>query len=598
MCCVPSQKHVSLVQAVYPGAKAAEARPNSSELQYLTFYASSRPKRLVKIGNYLQQKTGKDIYWQRQNDVLVTTDICTALIEKCQANLSLFATPILQIVGAILRAREPSQVERACRTFTVFCRHHDPAGFESENLYQSYLPVLRELCAIASATGSAPSSPSLSGSAGTSLQALKALDSAASRLYIPDLRRQLDPIVSCVLGYLSSCPDAALQEHRLAVERRDSTYEPSSESTAPAAMRILRKVFDTNAPQQVIVATTSVLESSEDQAWLCRLLPLILGWVPINLRFHVVDSCLDPDQSRSVVLVKALLQSKASLVGLSVVDVLDSLTILLQRHTGDKVLVAQYRETVALLASHTHYRTQLTDIASCLLNNMSDTEAGQILVACLRELIEESSRGPQLVSLTIWQRHIGTIFMPGLQRSLVQVLAMHIETSPTTQHAGTLRQIIAAMYRLSPGDEFVQLCNAITPHLDGQGALLMLHLLYSTDAPQALGKFCQTYGLKTGLTLPDASAELARQLDVPELSDEGIFRSGSQRSFSAASARTSSRAVSRSAGQTATAVSHISKLKEAIQRPLATVPDPPRTSMSARSVERLFDGIELQPVKA
>lgn len=53
-------KHATLIQNCYP-RKEGETRPCSSELSYLTFYASSRPAKLTKVGSFIQKRVRKDI---------------------------------------------------------------------------------------------------------------------------------------------------------------------------------------------------------------------------------------------------------------------------------------------------------------------------------------------------------------------------------------------------------------------------------------------------------------------------------------------------------------------------------------------------------
>lgn len=59
--CSPCRsKHATLIQNCYPG-KEGGTTPRSSELSYLTFYASSRPAKLTKVGSFIQRKINKDI---------------------------------------------------------------------------------------------------------------------------------------------------------------------------------------------------------------------------------------------------------------------------------------------------------------------------------------------------------------------------------------------------------------------------------------------------------------------------------------------------------------------------------------------------------
>jgi hypothetical protein len=56
--CVGKIKHAALINNCYPPSGTT---PHSSELSYLTFYASSRPAKLTKVGAFIQRKVAKDI---------------------------------------------------------------------------------------------------------------------------------------------------------------------------------------------------------------------------------------------------------------------------------------------------------------------------------------------------------------------------------------------------------------------------------------------------------------------------------------------------------------------------------------------------------
>lgn len=57
--CIGNVKHATLIKNCYPTTGGTS--PRSSELSYLTFYASSRPAKLTKVGTFLQRKVIKDI---------------------------------------------------------------------------------------------------------------------------------------------------------------------------------------------------------------------------------------------------------------------------------------------------------------------------------------------------------------------------------------------------------------------------------------------------------------------------------------------------------------------------------------------------------
>ena len=57
-------KHQVLVLKCYPKYQknVQEVKPNSSELSYLLYYASTRRSKLQKVGAYLEKKTANDVW--------------------------------------------------------------------------------------------------------------------------------------------------------------------------------------------------------------------------------------------------------------------------------------------------------------------------------------------------------------------------------------------------------------------------------------------------------------------------------------------------------------------------------------------------------
>lgn len=59
--CIPKSNHRKLVDECYPAPKALanigpEYRPNSNELSRLAYYAANKPAKLVKVGQFLEEK--------------------------------------------------------------------------------------------------------------------------------------------------------------------------------------------------------------------------------------------------------------------------------------------------------------------------------------------------------------------------------------------------------------------------------------------------------------------------------------------------------------------------------------------------------------
>lgn len=57
-------KHQVLVLKCYPRTSkgAVDVKPNSSELSYLLFYATSRRTKIQKVGSFLEKKTASDVW--------------------------------------------------------------------------------------------------------------------------------------------------------------------------------------------------------------------------------------------------------------------------------------------------------------------------------------------------------------------------------------------------------------------------------------------------------------------------------------------------------------------------------------------------------
>lgn len=131
--CMRNLKHVKLIKSCYP-RREGEKGPRSSELSYLTFYASSRPAKLTKVGRYLQYKVERDIYKGRKQCVSclfvigwcslnnydrnnqVSLSIIKALIQSCHHDLNLFSKWVVRILNNTLDTRNSDLVELSCET--------------------------------------------------------------------------------------------------------------------------------------------------------------------------------------------------------------------------------------------------------------------------------------------------------------------------------------------------------------------------------------------------------------------------------------------------------------------------------------------------
>jgi hypothetical protein len=60
-------KHQVLILKCYPRTTkgAVDVKPNSSELSYLLYYATTRRSKVQKVGDFLEKKTASDVHRAR-----------------------------------------------------------------------------------------------------------------------------------------------------------------------------------------------------------------------------------------------------------------------------------------------------------------------------------------------------------------------------------------------------------------------------------------------------------------------------------------------------------------------------------------------------
>ena len=69
-------KHQTLILKCYPRFQktAVDVNPNSSELSYLLYYASTRRSKLQKVGAFLEKRTTSDVWRGRIGYVFLASD--------------------------------------------------------------------------------------------------------------------------------------------------------------------------------------------------------------------------------------------------------------------------------------------------------------------------------------------------------------------------------------------------------------------------------------------------------------------------------------------------------------------------------------------
>ncbi|TGO45893.1 hypothetical protein BOTNAR_0630g00020 [Botryotinia narcissicola] len=344
-------KHQVLILKCYPKTTkgAVDVKPNSSELSYLLFYATTRRSKVQKVGEFLEKKTASDVWRARIGNVQVTLQILAALIKKAPRDLPLYAPYVLKIFNIILRAQDVTMVESSIPTFQVFCENHDMASLSADQEYlHQYEEIVRIYASFASTRTQTSSNPQSAPVAirwrGLGLQAVKSV--ASSEALSTVAGRQLDVIVPILLENIWTDNEdfidilqqrAATEDHigtdKSLLKRRASnatarTADTDGENgtalpgtTADAdklaeenigvlATQCLKQIFVVNNQTQIHGTTTTVLNfiaervsqkesviekgpNDNCKGWAPRIFEIIARWTPVQDRYVILVTAMD-----------------------------------------------------------------------------------------------------------------------------------------------------------------------------------------------------------------------------------------------------------------------------------------------------------------
>ncbi|CAK7234455.1 plasma membrane localization protein [Sporothrix bragantina] len=385
-------KHQVLVLKCYPRTTKGtiDIKPNSSELSYLLYYATSRRSKIQKVGSFLERKTASDVWRQRIGNVQVTLQILEALIEKNPKDLPLFAPNVLKIFDVILRSNDITMVESSIPTFKAFCSNHDASTLLADQYYLGqFEAVVRHYASFASTRLSPgknrPSKPVAMRWRSAGLEAIRAV--AASDALSSIAGRQYDMMVPMILENLWTDNEEFLDvllDRAETEENDDPEHQPKRRNSVATvrtadtagdtnpialsgtamdvdklaeqdigvlAMLCLKQIFISSSRSLIHYATLALLDfvkdrieqgeavvrtspSSREGGWSVKICGLLLRWAPVQERYIILITVMDAlartpltDETLDhhialTTMVSSLLRSEASLIGLSVMDVL------------------------------------------------------------------------------------------------------------------------------------------------------------------------------------------------------------------------------------------------------------------------------------
>ncbi|KAI1263502.1 hypothetical protein F5Y18DRAFT_130100 [Xylariaceae sp. FL1019] len=345
-------KHQVLVLKCYPRTTkgAVDVKPNSSELSYLLFYATSRRSKIQKVGQFLEKKTASDVWRLKIGNVQVTLQILAALIEKSPKDLPLFAQNVLRILAQIVRSEDITMVEASLPTFDTFCEHHDASSLFADQAYlRQYEEIVHAYAAFASTRKTpgkgTPSKPVALRWRNAGLEAIKSVTTSDALSTVSG--RQLNVVVPMILENLWTDDDEYLGVllQRIQVEekadsnallrRRTSVStvrtagtggdtnpiaitgtsgdidKLAEEETGVEALQCLKQIFVISNRAQLHGATTALINFTQqimkqkeavvkfsadghhDRGWAIKIFELVARWAPVQDRYAIMITLTD-----------------------------------------------------------------------------------------------------------------------------------------------------------------------------------------------------------------------------------------------------------------------------------------------------------------
>lgn len=405
-------KHQKLILQCYPAGKAVDKKPNSSELSYLLYYASTRRVKLEKVINFIKDRTQHDVHRNRAGNLQVTLAIIQDLIKKCSDNLNVFAPQVCDIFQTILNTKDLALCKSVVKTFGILCDKLDGALFTGDKYF---VRVFTDVFQTLATMGKDRSGVSQYDWQMISLMSIKHISKCLSynqtcgkkfvALSIPTLVQTIitnNPQSSILQKLKSNLHEedngrrlsrVQLQKsQRVIAQQIDDDFLNDTLTLVDVneqAFSAVNAFFNTNTASQISEVTRAVVQhnimNGTDLEWGVSFLELCITWIPVQLRFVSLSTLLATlgrinieGNSKSNYNVQfqygryllGLLSSKVSMIGLSVSDIIQQLLTLqtdLIMKTSDldksdiSILTNIYSDCICSLTTHIYYYDQVPD---------------------------------------------------------------------------------------------------------------------------------------------------------------------------------------------------------------------------------------------
>ncbi|GJJ73430.1 protein EFR3 [Entomortierella parvispora] len=446
-------KHASLINNCYP-SRPEEKGPKPSELSYLVFYATSKPAKLTKVGNFIERRVTRDYRKKRLADVHCSLEIIKTLLLSSKAHLNIFSKNIVSILDTLLVDISDLDIVRHCQNvFTCFCAAHDGSTLGVDVEFRTlYDRVVSRFAGIATLKADNSNRYRLIG-----LRALEAVVSS-SALYACDYKAQLNLVLPAILDCLidskngvnvplDSAPDGTLSPRRsvsvhVAVHPDNVVTDEDVTAEGVRCLRALFKNPNGGLVKQALGPTFSYLDANSrwwPSSFGVSIIKAIVNSILPQFRYMVANEIISridsvdtttPDltlrlqkKATLIAALEAILVSSVSLIGMPVLEVLHSLLVTLTKSMSASSSLGKEGESNRLLslesliqdglvksvgglATHIYYSNQVPHIISHIVGKLSfklgvnpqpssiegvpTLEYRQALLKCLQAVIKTS----------------------------------------------------------------------------------------------------------------------------------------------------------------------------------------------------------------
>ncbi|KAI8375761.1 hypothetical protein EDC96DRAFT_551519 [Choanephora cucurbitarum] len=331
----------------------------------------------------------------------VSLEILKSLVEACHRDLNLFSKYVVKIIDMILETRDIEVVDLACQVFIMFTSYHDGStlGVDAEFTkdYEELLKKMAVFCAFENQDETLRLQMRYIGQ--RALQA--AVTSTAFQA--SNFKVQLDLILTPLIITLSNtkCPaDTLAQNEDIDIRQSAIDHETSNAHTveilAAKTSVILFSKINGVAVKLALGPLFDFMDTYErwwPNTFAVAMMKLALESLQPQYRYLLVSEVLQQletvkssmdekmlEKHASLVsILKAVLNADIPLVGISVLEVLNSLFIHLMKSVQDFKMFQEQQDTMAYaiqqglchsiggLATQTYYLNQLNDITGYLI---------------------------------------------------------------------------------------------------------------------------------------------------------------------------------------------------------------------------------------